>query len=600
MKKCPNCGTETKDTAKFCPACGFSLTPQENRKCPGCGTEVRDREAFCPNCGRNLQENGKDSGDFQDNPAITEAVDTSQDLPQPQKMPAGISSGQPQKQNVFCPNCGERVPFGTGFCPNCGTAIQGKPKKKYKPLIATAAVIAAVALICLGAMTSMRLFMPVDKKFLKYHKDMLSGRMLENVEHLVNSLDQGGISSDLTVTASTDSVLVNGFLNNTELLLKLDADNGELTVNGELDIAGTKILSASAFYDDGKAGVYIPELDQNQYVCNLEEMLEYNTDIPDISGEELREVIEPYLDVLFTAVNKNNISVEKSEIFDLDVGGTYKGDIYVFRPRAEDVTRTITEFANLLEKDDDLRELLYELATPVILDELGMGSVKEIDGAINDVVYELMENAVEAGRSFADLGLTWRLYVKGNTVHRIGIGISEYPDMIVFEDTGEKDGTRSMNLSFYDGYDYYSMANSYTKEGGVYSGTMSLTFEGEDVLSLGYRTGNKNRSTLGIPYGSYDLIVPGTGSSISIDVSDGGSEGDLHKLIIDGLAEESDGMVNTLSVNINATEKGTPKRADGPYVDITNYTDRELEDLAERLGEAFNQNIASQFGPLFN
>ncbi len=581
MKKCPDCGTEAKDSAKFCPKCGFSFSEADpahkERICPDCGTVVQDNAAFCPNCGSKLQEADKASGALQN-------------------IPGNAQDGKP---DVFCPNCGERVPYGTGFCPNCGATVQGKPKKKHKPLIAAIAVIAAAALVCAGAMAFTRLFMPADKKFLKYHKDMLSGRMLTSVEQAVNSFDKGGISSDLTVTASTDSGIINGFLNNSKLLLKLEADGDELTANGELNIAGTKLLSASAFYEDGEAGVCVPELDKNQYVCDLEEMLGYNTDIPDISGEELREVIEPYLEVLFTSVNKENVSVEKSEDFELETGGTYKGDIYIFQPRAEDVTKTINEFAGQLEKDDGLREFLHELATPALLSELGMENANEIDGAIGDAANELREYATEAGRSFVDSGFKWRLYVKGDSVHRIDIGLNEYPDFLVFEDTGEKNGTRSMQLRFNDGYDNYAIANSYEKENGRYSGTVSLTGEGESI-SIHYITENKNTSTLGIPYGTYDFIVTGAENAVTLDVKEGGSEGDLHRLNISGLASASDGMINNLTVSINATEKGTAKRVDGPEVDITHYTDRELENLAESLGEAFYKNIASQLGPLFN
>jgi predicted amidophosphoribosyltransferase len=44
--KCPGCGHENRDAAKFCEECAAPL----GRKCAGCGAELRPVAKFCDEC----------------------------------------------------------------------------------------------------------------------------------------------------------------------------------------------------------------------------------------------------------------------------------------------------------------------------------------------------------------------------------------------------------------------------------------------------------------------------------------------------------------------------------------------------------------------
>ncbi len=48
-KTCPDCGTEMRETAKFCPNCGRKM--QANKTCPECGASVKSGSKFCSECG---------------------------------------------------------------------------------------------------------------------------------------------------------------------------------------------------------------------------------------------------------------------------------------------------------------------------------------------------------------------------------------------------------------------------------------------------------------------------------------------------------------------------------------------------------------------
>src|SRR5215475_12149204 len=49
---CPSCGTDNREGAKFCDACGTPLP----LPCPACGTANRPGAKFCNECGASLTE----------------------------------------------------------------------------------------------------------------------------------------------------------------------------------------------------------------------------------------------------------------------------------------------------------------------------------------------------------------------------------------------------------------------------------------------------------------------------------------------------------------------------------------------------------------
>lgn len=61
MKKCPNCGKELKDEAKFCGGCGykFQVSNPENKEekltCPNCGNVLKPGAKFCGKCGTKME-----------------------------------------------------------------------------------------------------------------------------------------------------------------------------------------------------------------------------------------------------------------------------------------------------------------------------------------------------------------------------------------------------------------------------------------------------------------------------------------------------------------------------------------------------------------
>ena len=48
--RCPSCGFDSPDGARFCAGCGAGLTPG----CPACGFAVQPDHQFCTACGHRL------------------------------------------------------------------------------------------------------------------------------------------------------------------------------------------------------------------------------------------------------------------------------------------------------------------------------------------------------------------------------------------------------------------------------------------------------------------------------------------------------------------------------------------------------------------
>ncbi len=75
MQKCPSCGADAKESAKFCPECGKPM----QTLCPKCGKPVGEKSKFCPECGASLQP--------------------------------------------VCLKCGSKLNAGAKFCPECGERL---------------------------------------------------------------------------------------------------------------------------------------------------------------------------------------------------------------------------------------------------------------------------------------------------------------------------------------------------------------------------------------------------------------------------------------------------------------------------------------------
>ena len=162
----------------------------------------------------------------------------------------------------------------------------------------------------------------------------------------------------------------------------------------------------------------------------------------------------------------------------------------------------------------------------------------------------------------------------------------------------ECDGTASEGRStaFYmedddSGYKPFTFRNTYTRTGGVYEGELSLTAPDDGDIVCRYNADSNRKSVLGLPYGTYKLEVSEQNDiTVDLEVTDGKTGGTDHILTLRGNTDVF-GDFSRMDITINTTDKGSAQKPGGQPVDITNYTDEQLEELLNELGDAFYQDM---------
>ena len=122
------------------------------------------------------------------------------------------------------------------------------------------------------------------------------------------------------------------------------------------------------------------------------------------------------------------------------------------------------------------------------------------------------------------------------------------------------------------------------KDGSVSRGTVTVDAGYGGSMSMKYEIDESRKSPFGTPYGTYSYSYTPLDMAYSIQVADGVQGGTDHIMTIEDCGYLFDAPFDTLALTLNATEKGTAQMPDGPVVDITNYSQDELEALFETLG----------------
>lgn len=107
---CPGCGAKFDGRVTFCSECGTKLAAPEpiplppvddKVPCPGCGAMHAPKAAFCTGCGMRFS------------------------APVPTFEPAPAAEPEPVREaNIFCTNCGAKLPEGAQVCPACGAPTE--------------------------------------------------------------------------------------------------------------------------------------------------------------------------------------------------------------------------------------------------------------------------------------------------------------------------------------------------------------------------------------------------------------------------------------------------------------------------------------------
>ena len=603
------------------------------KKCPNCGEDLQDQDVFCTYCGEKVESEIAPTP-VTIEPAAEPASEATPVAAEPAAKATPAAEIAPETTSAVAEKAPEATPAAVGQTADATSAAAGqtssaveptpvaaekapeyarytveeKKKKGFSPLIfiglflLLAIVVAAV--FSFGKnLFSGGLNLSPEQKFLNYQYDYLENKFkaLEDLGFLSTEENQ---EATLVLTGEVEGEEeINKYLEDTALTLetKTDLDKGSLQMSMGLKLMGSDILDAYGEYVDGKIGFSVPTIDENFYKGDYKKIYENLTgekadETPDLkqfkeNKKTLEKLRKKYGALLSTLITKDNLTVEKTK-FTLDsVKKDYKGEVYTFKPKAKDIQAFMEKLATMVEKDKDLETLLeqgsygngFEAA-------MGLGEEPDAKEQLAKFAENLRDNAEEMGKTIEEANFTWEIAVEGKELRQIKIS----SDQGVYSLESGKDGAKTveqLNAQPADSENYY-LTNTYTKKGKTLKGSISGGNGIINIQGLEYSIETDKKSVL-MPYGTYSVKDPtGMGGEANLTVKEGKNGSTDHELVISGLQSYYLGF-DSLKINVNSSDKTKLSAPKGKAVDISDYSEEELSELAEKFGQGFEHIFES-------
>lgn len=554
------------------------------KTCQNCGHTMGDQDLFCGNCGA-MSLDGVDTPaqEAQQSPVTEVAPDvesTATSAPATEPI-----SAQPEK------------PAG------------GKGLWKLGLIAAAAVVVLVVAVVGItGALKN------GNKTFADVQREFLLDAGVTYVEQLVEQYDaMTNLSTDVTITVEPPTEESTAYLEDTALTMGVETSRDSFALDANLRLMGSDVIGGVVALDDGMLTLALPEISDTRYVLDLKQMIYEATGIevtelalPELSEDTMTALLKTYFNIVISAANDDNVTVTKGQEIELPwLGETVNGTLYVFRPTAKDVEDMLLKLADALENDEDLREFVISLTGDnLTLVEAAMG-VEDLDAALQDGLDEaaqaLRDNAAYMGQSVEDAGMIWTVGYADGRVCFQEISLEQDPGVgLTYESVGnEKDGRRDAFyvMNYGDSPDMV-VETEYTKEDGLYNGTLYMSQYGEELLSMQFKNVDEDtRSALGAAYGTYTMTVNDYGTVMTWDMNVAKSEngGTDHTIAFSGDELAYSAGFEQLVIHIHSSdEEATIELPEGEEVDINSLTDSDLEEL----GVLIQQHLMETLGPV--
>ena len=566
--------------------------------CRNCGTPMEDMVKFCPNCGEQMPILNKPA---QEPAAPAQPVQPDAPVYQPAQEPVNT---QPAYQQMPQEPAAPVYQSPAEPAPVYAQPVPEKSKKPGKGIL-IGGIAGAVALCGIAGAFMLKGCNNIgdDQKFIDYQKKLLIDEPLNQLEELINSLGQNEISTDMTITADVsggDFDQYASYVKDAELGLKLDAKDGTFLAEAAASYKGTELLTGTVTLDNGIAGIYVPDADEAYYTLDVAAFTAQYIGTPiDLSalklkkldGKEYTKVIRSYVDIIFSVVSKDSLTIEKKKNVTfkyMNLDGDYT--VLTLKPTEEQIEKMLTDLGDKLKTDQDLRNLIKNTVDLDALSEsisaangYNLDAESIIDGYISNAGDQLISNAADFAQSAADAGLSWIVAIDGTNVRKISFVANDIEGLVIEADG---DATKELDMAIYSPLEenfYYS--NHYKKDGKKYSGTMDVTAE-DSTSHANYSYDFSDRSPLGAVLGTYDITVTQSSDgtmSMSTEVTKNGST------YTHDVRFQANGM--TVGLKIDATEGCTAKKPSLTPTDITNYSDSDFNALMDKISQNLQKNL---------
>ena len=446
-----------------------------------------------------------------------------------------------------------------------------------------------------------------EQKFLNYQFDYLNGKV-KSMEELGFLKEKTKEEVTMVLTGEVKGVdEINKYLKDSALTFKAksDMEKGNLQISTGLKLMGSDVLEAYGEYMDGQVGFAIPVVDDNFYKGDYKTILKNLTgedkDAPNLKemkeNQELgKRLVKKYSALLSTLITKDNLTVEKKEVSLDGIQQKFKGEVYTFKPKADEIKSFLERLADMIEKDSDLEKLIEQGMYGNDLNEaMGLGQSPTAKEQLASLAKQIREEAEENGKSIEAANFTWEIAVEGKQLREIKLSANEN----VFSLEVGKDGGKTIeqvNVQSESTENYY-LSNTYEKKGKTLKGSISGGNGIVDITGLEYNIEIGKKSPI-MPYGTYTVKDPsGMGGEATLTVKDGAKDSTDHELVLSGLSSYGSILgsvgkdLESVKINLNTTEKAEFSVPKEKVVDISDYS----EDDFFELGEKIQQSLAGTF-----
>ena len=575
--------------------------------CPNCGKEVQDQDSFCTYCGEKLdseksvaeesaakaEETAQESAVKAEETAQEPAVKAEETAQEPVVKAEETAQESVEEQEKSAPETFHN------------TVADPAEKKSSLPKLLIP-IVAVVLLLCVAFFAFGKNLLlgggnaSPEQKFLKYQFDYLNGKV-KSMEELGFLKEKTKEEVTMVLTGEVKGVdEINKYLKDSALTFKAksDMEKGNLQISTGLKLMGSDVLEAYGEYMDGQVGFAIPVVD---YKTILKNLTGEDKDAPNLKemkeNQELgKRLVKKYSALLSTLITKDNLTVEKKEVSLDGIQQKFKGEVYTFKPKADEIKSFLERLADMIEKDSDLEKLIEQGMYGNDLNEaMGLGQSPTAKEQLASLAKQIREEAEENGKSIEAANFTWEIAVEGKQLREIKLSANEN----VFSLEVGKDGGKTIeqvNVQSESTENYY-LSNTYEKKGKTLKGSISGGNGIVDITGLEYNIEIGKKSPI-MPYGTYTVKDPsGMGGEATLTVKDGAKDSTDHELVLSGLSSYGSILgsvgkdLESVKINLNTTEKAEFSVPKEKVVDISDYS----EDDFFELGEKIQQSLAGTF-----
>lgn len=575
---------------KYCSNCGESLAPNTTN-CPNCHQPVNSTE--------NVDIPSIQATEISSENGAEEEVSSVQEGSNNETSPVSeeISSEQPSaKDEASVGTSSQTIPQAPMSIPVGGdSSNSGSTKKKSNTMVIA---IVAILVLCIGGFAATKLFSGggVDNPFLNYQAQFVVNRLQPLMDASISK--DGTFSSDMTLTAKASGIPeAEVLLEDSSLVIKMDSSNDHLLSNLALNLKGTPLFNAAFHIDKDQLGFHFPEGDGNYYVGNTEKLLDALTDgeiqnadqlFGGMSQEDLNLFLQEWLRIVDTAFTKENMTVEDKEVELEELGETFQGKVYTFKPKQEDVERAFVAFADTLEKNEKFRQTIVKFSASQYYNMSSDMDALKAEEDLLDLAKKIKEDPASYVGDFSEDDFEWSIAVEKEAVRKITFMVED--EGLIYEATAPAEkGEFNEKLYFLtmDDSIEFMYSNDYSKDGLKYEGTMGFEVPGQANFLIDYDVDLSQKYLL-FPLGTYAFSIPETPYlTMNMEVAAGENDSIDHNFTASLMffGEQK------VELNLNATKKSTATKPDVASEDISDYSKEEISALLEENLSILSEGI---------